>query len=459
MKHCHFIGIGGIGMGALAVLLIDKGYAVSGSDVRENSMIDKLKSKGAAIFIGHDAKNIEGADSVIFSSAIRDDNVELLEAKQRGIDIKQRAELLADLMKDHIAITVAGAHGKTTTSSMISNLLIEADLKPTIAVGGIINQISSNARLGEGKYFVSEVDESDGSFLKFIPDFSIITNVDFEHVDYYKDFNSVLDAYRNFIDKTKDDGLIIAFGEDKNLMTLLKASGRTYKTYGFCNDCDVYANNIEFDNFSSSFNCVYEAEDLGRVVLRTPGRHNILNALACISLGLSLEIDFDTISSSFNSFSGVSRRFELIADIGGIKIVDDYGHHPTEIKETLKTANNLKQNKLIVVFQPHRYSRTKFLFDEFKTSFYDCDQLIVTDIYAASESSIDGITSEKLVDAIKENNPNATYLKKDDIIERLIDIAEEGDIVMTLGAGDITNISKEFVNRKKFLIKQEVVSS
>ncbi len=449
-KHYHFIGIGGIGMGALASLVMAQGHHASGSDLKDSAMTQRLKEEGAKIFIGHDARNVEDADFVIFSSAVDENNPELKTATARNIPILRRAQLLSQLMQGHIGITVAGAHGKTTTTSMISNLLINAGLQPTTAVGGIINGTTNNARLGAGRHFVAEVDESDGSFLYFSPQYSVITNIDFEHLDYYHNWENIIKAYREFIWKTTVDGVVIGFGDDERLMALLKASKRNFETYGFTKDHAVHALNIQFDHFSSRFDCIVHGKNMGPVVLNVPGQHNIANAMACISLGLKLNIDFNVIVQNLREYKGVNRRFQTIGTVDEVLVIDDYGHHPTEILATLSAAQKVKKNRLVVAFQPHRYTRLKSLLKEFAQSLTQCDYLIVTDVYAASEKPIEGITGARLSEEVQKiSTKPVVYLEKDKIMEHLLKIVKPGDLVMTLGAGDITKISYELVEALK----------
>lgn len=461
-KHYHFIGIGGIGMGALAALSLDKGYHVSGSDLNSNQMTKRLKARGANIALGHSEENVGGADCVVFSSAICEDNPELVEARRKGIPIVQRAKLLAELMEGYIGITVAGAHGKTTTTSMIAHLLDHANLEPTTAIGGIVNGGRSHAELGEGDYFVTEVDESDGSFLNFTPRYSIITNIDLEHVDYYQNWKNVLDAYRTFIGNTEQDGILLVYGDDEPLMSLMKKSGRAFMTYGFTGSNNVSAANIKFDQFQSTFNCIVDGKDLGEVSLQVPGKHNIANALACISLGRNLLISFDTIRESLNNYKGVQRRFQLKAKVDDIWIIDDYAHHPTEIRATLKTALVFKQSlcdkadndgtsgRLITVFQPHRYTRVNGLMAEFAQSLVFSNHLIVTDIYAASERPIEGVTAEKLCEHIQAMTEKPVcYVPKKEVTDYLLTVVKPQDLILTLGAGDITRIADELAEALK----------
>lgn len=445
-KHYHFIGIGGIGMGALAILLLKKGCKVSGSDLRENKMVQDLREQGAWITIGHAKENIAGADFVVFSSAVASDNPELQESREKKIPVMPRAQLLVELMQGHTAVTVAGAHGKTTTTSMISNMLIKAGLQPTTAIGGMVTSGSSGyqASLGGGKYFVAETDESDGSFLKFSPKYSVITNIDFEHVDYFHDWDGILRAYAQFIGRTARDGLLIACGDDGNLRGLLTQSPCPVRTYGFGSDNDVTAQNIFLDASGARFECLRKGKSLGTIHLQVPGKHNIANAMACVALGLHLGIAWDVIRESLEEYTGVQRRFQIKAKAGDIWVVDDYAHHPTEIKATLAAARQMGRKRVVVIFQPHRYTRVQSLWDEIAKSFFGIDYLVLTDIYAASEKPVAGITSAKLKERIEqENSCPVVYLEKKDVLRHVIDRANPGDIIVVLGAGDITYVADE----------------
>jgi len=456
-RQYHFVGIGGVGMGTLASLVLDRGHSVSGSDSKENAMTQALRAKGASIFIGHDAGQVGSADFVIYSSAIRADNPELAEAGRRGIPTLKRAKLLSELMENQCGITVVGAHGKTTTSSMTANLLLKAGFNPTTAIGGVINGETYHANLGDGKYFVAELDESDGSFLYFKPRISVLTNIDFEHVDYYHTWENILAAFKQFIGQTDSEGTVIAFGGDDRLMTLVRGCGRTFMTYGLNGTEDVFARNIREENGADSVTafdcyCGTAAKLLGEIRLRVPGRHNILNAMACVAVGLNLGIDFAVIQESLKSFQGVKRRFQWKGRMHGIAVVDDYGHHPTEVEATLKTALSLRDKRLITVFQPHRYTRTKFLMADFVRVLALSDQLIITDIYAASEKPIPGVSAEALCERIvASGKKEVRYLPKEKIFSCLKDMVQPGDMVLTLGAGDVYRAGEELV---EFLQKQ-----
>ncbi len=439
MKY-HFIGIGGIGMGTLASLLLRKGCVVSGSDIRENSMTLRLQKEGAYIFLGHKATNIQEADCVVYSSAIALNNPEMRKAKEKNIPVLSRAQLLVHLMEGLDGITVAGAHGKTTTSAMIAGLLIKVQLSPSVAIGGIMAG-NNNAVLGTGRYFVAELDESDGSFLNFQPMYSVITNMDFEHIDYYQNWDNILKAYRQFIHQTAAGGKLFICGDDERLLKLISESGKEYLTYGFSKTNDCRAENIIIEGFSTQFDCIFRGENLGQVILHVPGKYNILNALACISVGLSLSISFHLMKESLAEYQSVERRFQIKGRINGVQIIDDYAHHPTEIKAVIEAAQQLGARRLITVFQPHRYSRLQALFDEFVRSFQQSDYVVVTDIYAAGEDSIDGITAQRLVEVMKKTTEKpVVYVPRNQVEEYIYTRLQTDDVVLTLGAGDITHI-------------------
>jgi len=459
-QHYHLIGIGGIGMGTIASLLLDKGYKVSGSDVKENQMIHHLLKKGAAITIGHNSENVAHADIVVYSSAIKESNCELAAAHRRGMPVLQRAQVLAQLMREHIGITIAGAHGKTTTTSMVGQMLNQAGFNPTTAIGGIINGKNSSATLGQGKYFVSEVDESDGSFLYFSPHYSIITNMDLEHLDYYQNWKNIADAYQKFIEKTNQDGTILVYGDDKRLCELVRQGARKYKTYGFSSADHVFATNIMMDGFRSTFDCIVDGVNRGSVILNVPGRHNIANAMACISLGEELKIDFGIICQSLESFTGVQRRFQTLGKFNGGYVIDDYAHHPTEILATLQTAKELSNGRVVGIFQPHRYTRFKSLWKEFMDSLNDIDYLIVTDVYEASEAPIEGVNSSRFVQELNKICDNTVlYIKKEKILSHILKVFQPDDLVITLGAGDINQIGYDLVKKlqeKKTKVLQKI---
>jgi len=449
-KHYHFIGIGGIGMSGIAQLLLRAGATVSGSDVKESHATQELKALGARISIGHDAKNIDGAQVVVYSSAIKEDNPEFAVAKLKGILIK-RAQALAQLMRDKTVITVTGSHGKTTTTSLVSYLLLEAGLNPTAAIGGILRNIDNNAFLGSGKYFIAEADESDGSFLYYSPKYSIITNIDREHLDYYKTFEAEIRAFKEFIHKTEEGGCIFACSDDENLSDILKGYKFRRVLFGIERQADIYPKNIEMNGLSSDFDCYYQNKFVGRFHLALGGIHNISNSLAVIALGLELGIGLEFIKKTLSLYRGAKRRLEIKYQDDNFLLIDDYAHHPTEIKATLAAARNIKVKRMIAIFQPHRYTRTQLLLDEFSRSFDLADYVLITDIYAASEPSIEGVSAKKVHDKIKEHAPDkkVLYLPKERITEHILEIISPGDMVITIGAGDIVKISDELAEKLK----------
>jgi len=455
-EHYHFIGIGGSGMGPLALLMVAKGYRVSGSDLKENVLTKQLREKGANIFIGHDADHVEGAHVVVYSSAILEDNPERGEAKRRHVPILRRAELLAQLMNEQIGVAVAGAHGKTTTTSMISHLFVQAGLNPSTSVGGIVNGAYGSS-LGDGRYFVAEMDESDGSFWYFYPQYGVVTNIDFEHVDFYQNWDNILNGYARFIQQISDKGKLLIYGEDKYLPSLAKRSGKDFLSYGLGEDNTIYAKEIVITEKGSSFDCYIHREKIGRIELEVLGKHNILNAMACVGIGHALSIDFNLIQHSLKSFRGVQRRFQIKGNINNILIVDDYGHHPTEIRATIATARLLKPKRLVTVFQPHRYSRTKFLMDEFIDCLSLTDYLVLMDIYAASEKPIVGISSLGMWTKFQKIcNLAGVYLKKEEIVAHLVKMLSPGDLVLFLGAGDINLLADQLIQH---LTKNKVTSN
>ncbi len=441
MAQYHFIGIGGIGMGKLASLLLSKGTTVSGSDVVENAMVKSLRDQGADIVIGHHPANIHEAQYVVYSSAIAPDNSELLAAKEKGCCLVRRAQLLAELMRDYYTVTVAGAHGKTTTTSMIAHMMMREGLDPTVALGGVFQQGSYREQLGHGDYFVAELDESDGSFLFFSPTISVVTNIDFEHVDYYGDWEHILAAYAQFVHQTSDQGVAIGCGDDSRLRTILASSGKAVLYYGLADHNDFYATDIRCIDGRMEFQCMRGHQDLGRISLAVYGRHNVLNALACIAVGLRLGLSFSSIQQSLSLYVGVRRRLEAKGVWDGIRLFDDYAHHPTEIKATLQAVRDLRPQRVVAIFQPHRYTRTKFLWNEFLGAFDNADELIITDIYAASERVLMETDVRRLCDDISNRSKRpAVYVAKGDIAQKVAQLVRPGDYVVTLGAGDITKV-------------------
>lgn len=442
-------------MSAIATLLIKEGFTVSGSDVKENQIIKNLMQAGAKIFIGHDRKNItESVDTLVYSTAVGQDNPELIEASNRGLEIFRRAEMLYRLMKGKQTITVTGAHGKTTTASLIAFILSQAGLRPTAAVGGLIKNFAINAWLGEGNYFVAEADESDASFLNYRPKYSVITNIDKEHLDYYGNFRALLNAFSKFMARLEDGGLLILNSADKNLLKLAKRTGKLFLTFGLDSKADIRAENLKILPSGSEFDCFLRREKLGSIVSPLLGEHNILNCLAAVLLALELNIDFKVIKEAIRDFQGTKRRQEIKLNNPKLMVFDDYAHHPTEIKATLRaikdSMNNQGNKKIIAVFQPHRYSRTKILLRELSRSFSSVDHLIITDIYAASEEPIRGIDAQLLYGKIKKMKKNDVYyMPRPEIVPHILNNLSGNDVVVFLGAGDITKLSDEFSERAK----------
>lgn len=436
-------------MSGIAQLLLRCGMKVSGSDLKAGRITEELKSLGAQIYIGHNPENIRGADTVIYSSAIREDNPEVVEAKNLNTPLKKRAEALAELMKDKTVITVTGSHGKTTTTSLASYLLMEAGLLPTVAIGGILKNIDTNACLGNGSYFVAEADESDGSFLYYQPKYSIITNIDREHLDYYGEFNAELDAFRAFISKTKDNGCVFFCYDDKNLKRLVADCKNRYVLFGLKEGADIYPKNIELKDLCSEFDCFFKNKFVDRFHLALAGEHNISNSLAVIALGLELGIDLGVIKRALLGYKGARRRLEVKFRDENYLVIDDYAHHPTEIKATLSAIQRLKHDRIIAVFQPHRYTRTKLLMEDFTACFDLADYLIVTDIYPAGEQPLEGINGKALFDKIKQRSPGKeiSFLQKEEIVAHILEIMKPGDLIITLSAGDIVKSSDELAKK------------
>ncbi|MFH1691592.1 MAG: UDP-N-acetylmuramate--L-alanine ligase [Candidatus Omnitrophota bacterium] len=445
LKHIHFIGIGGIGVSAIAQLALKKADKITGSDAKSSEITDKLKRLGIDVKIGHDASYVEGASLVVYSSAIPYDNPELAAARSKGISVKKRAEFLSLLMADKTVVTVSGAHGKTTTSSLAARLLCGAGFAPTVAVGGILREDGDNAKSGQSSYFVAEADESDGSFLLYKPDYSIITNIDDEHMDFYKSRDNLLNSFSQFISQTKKGGCVFYCRDDEVLASSVVNSGVRCISFGFTQEADFYPENVTFLSDGFVFNCMHRGKLLGEIALNLIGRHNILNVLAVVALGIELGIDFLKISSVLAGFKGVQRRFQIKYDGLDVKIVDDYAHHPTEILAILEAASLSLRRRLVVVFQPHRYTRTSMLLDRFAQCFHKSDHLVITDIYAAGEKVIAGIDSEHVANRIRAYvKTPVDYVARHNVIDYLKGVICKNDLILFLGAGDITKISDEF---------------
>jgi len=451
IEKIHFVGIGGIGMSGIAEVLLNLGYKVSGSDLRESDTTERLRNLGGEIAIGHDAANLTNVDVVVTSTAVQTDNPEVIEARRRMVPVIPRAEMLAELMRMKYGIAIAGTHGKTTTTSMVATVLTHAGIDPTIVIGGKLNTLGSNAKLGQGQFLVAEADESDGSFLTLSPTIAVVTNIDADHLDYYKGgIEEIKDTFVSFINKVPFYGLAVLCQEDRNINEIIPRIKKRFMTYGLSSQADLRATHVSLDGFQTTFTAHYKGYRLGEITFKMPGAHNVLNALACTAVALELDVPFDKIQEGFAQFGGVGRRFTVKGEKNGIMVVDDYGHHPAEIRATLAAARNgWPERRLVVAFQPHRYSRTKELFNDFVTCFYDADVLVLTDIYAASEQPIPGVSAERLADEVRRHGQrDVTYIAdRTELPAHLAGIAKEGDIMITLGAGNIWQAGEELVGR------------
>ncbi|MBR1858866.1 MAG: UDP-N-acetylmuramate--L-alanine ligase, partial [Selenomonadaceae bacterium] len=464
IKKIHFVGIGGAGMSPLARILIDMGFEVSGSDRADSPTIRMLRGRGANIFIGHEESNIStDLDAIVISSAIPNDNPEIAAAKKLRMNIMHRSDINAALLNAKRGIAVAGAHGKTTTTSMIGFVLYNAGVDPTIIIGGESADLGTSAILGKGEYLVSEADESDGSFVKLKPEIAVVTNVEDDHLDHYGTLDNIRKAFKTFIENVdSENGVAVLCFDNENLRDLANDINRKVISYGIDNDADFMAQNIEKNADGIEFDAVQKVDsqykELGHVSLKIHGQHNVLNALATIAVGVHIGVDFDKIASGLSQFHGAKRRFQTKGHVKNVWIVDDYAHHPTEIAATLRAARDTKPKRLICVFQPHRYSRTKLLLKEFGSAFKEADILVLTDIYAAGEQPIEGVTGESMLKEVIETtsqevsyNPNV-----DAIAEYLVDVVDEGDLVITMGAGNIYKVGEELVEmlkrRKKIIV-------
>ena len=447
IQRIHFVGIGGIGMSGIAEVLLNLGYKISGSDLKKSAVTERLAGLGAIVWEGHKAENVPGAEVVVTSSAIASDNPEIAEARKLHIPVIQRAEMLAELMRLKYGIAIAGMHGKTTTTSMVAAVLAAGGLDPTVVVGGRVDAMGSNARLGKSHYLVAEADESDRSFLKLSPILAVVTNIDREHMDCYRNMREVKRAFLDFMDRVPFYGVVVACNDDPLLHRALPEVQRRVLTYGTRRGSDfrVKLDEAGFDPEAgpfSRFHVTYGGKDLGEFLLRVPGAHNVLNASAAIAVGVGLGIPVEQIHSGLENFRGVDRRFHLRGKAAGVSVIDDYGHHPTEIRATLAAALQCKFRKIHVLFQPHRYTRTRDLMDEFANAFHDADSLFVLDIYPASEPPIEGITGEALAKKINEKGGQpARYLSSfTDAATAVSSVAEDGDLILTLGAGSVSQL-------------------
>jgi UDP-N-acetylmuramate--alanine ligase len=450
-QHVHFVGIGGSGMSGIAEVLVNLGYRVSGSDLKRSGTTDRLAGLGAHIAEGHRAENIEGAHVVVISTAVKPDNPELLAARKSGIPVIPRAEMLAELMRLKYGVAIAGSHGKTTTTSMVAFVLDRGGLDPTVVVGGRLAVLGSGARLGKGDFMVVEADESDRSFLKLTPTVAVVTNIDREHLDTYRDLADVQDAFVGFVNKVPFYGAAVLCLDDAPVQDILPRVERRVITYGLSPQADISGRNVALGRAGSQFTVVARGQELGNVTLAVPGAHNVLNALAAVAVGLDLEVAFEQVRSGLGSFTGVDRRFQVRGEAAGVTVVDDYGHHPTEIQATLEALTRFADGRrTVVLFQPHRHTRTELLWDEFIRAFHRADVLLLTDIYAAGEEPRPGITSEALAEAIAARGHRGVRhvgdLKR--AMDELASEAREGDVVLTLGAGSIWTAGDELLRRR-----------
>ncbi|MCW5965238.1 MAG: UDP-N-acetylmuramate--L-alanine ligase [Bryobacterales bacterium] len=443
-QHIHFVGIGGIGMSGIAEVLLNLGYTITGSDLRGTPITERLERLGARVYRGHAARHVDGAKVVVVSSAVDASNPEFQEARALGIPVIPRGELLAELMRLKFGVAVAGSHGKTTTTSMVAAVLSQAELDPTVVVGGRVSTFGgTNARVGKSDFLVVESDESDRSFLKLAPILAIVTNIDLEHLDHYSSLEDIQDAFVEFINKVPFYGAAIVCLDDANLQQILPRLERRILTYGVSAQADLRIVAWEYAGLSSLFRLSFRGRDLGEFRLHVPGFHNILNATAAVATALELEVDLQRIRQGVEAFEGVERRFQLKGNVHGIAVVDDYAHHPTEIRATLEAMRVSQYERIHVLFQPHRYSRTQQLMDEFAGAFNLAHSVLVVPIYAASEQPIPGVTSERLVERMREFGHKGAQICEDlsSAVETLLTVTERGDAIVTMGAGTVSQAS------------------
>jgi len=457
IKKIHFVGIGGIGMSGIAELLLNLNYRVSGSDLRETETTRRLAELGGDIVIGHRRENITGVDVVVTSTAVKADNPEVVEALRQHVAVIPRAEMLAELMRMKYGIAIAGTHGKTTTTSMMSVVLHHAGIDPTAVIGGKLDAFGSNAKLGRGKFLVAEADESDGSFMHLSPTIAVVTNIDADHLDYYSGIEEIKQIFVDFINKVPFYGRAVLCLEDPNIQAILPQVKKRFITYGFSSQADFYADEIQHHQGRTSFTVYFQGRELGQISFRMPGRHNVLNALSVVAVAHELEIPIATIIDGFRNFGGLQRRFEVRDEIDNIMIIDDYGHHPAEIKATLSAAKTGWNKRVIAVFQPHRYSRTSALFNDFLTAFYQADQLVITSVYGAGEEPISGATGAALAQGIIEHGHKAvTYCETlEAVSDYVAETVESGDMVVTLGAGDVNRVCRLVADKLRNKVVQE----
>ncbi|HZK24890.1 MAG TPA: UDP-N-acetylmuramate--L-alanine ligase [Oscillospiraceae bacterium] len=441
IKHIHFIGIGGYGMSALARVLLDIGYIVSGSDKKQSAITAMLQKEGAVVYQDHRGTNITGAELVIYSTAIAPDNVELVAAKQAKLPVWHRSELLAQFINGRFGIAIAGAHGKTTTTSMVAAVLTRGQLDPTAFIGGIFHEFNGNSRIGKSELVVAEADESDNTFLRYRPRIAVVTNIDADHLEHYQgDFRLLLNAYREFLNNVAADGTAVLCADDPYLRDMRPTHLRKVVTYGL-EEGDWRAENLQEEGWRTRFTVIGPTGMHGEIALPVPGRHNVLNALAAVAVAQELKVDFSAIREGLESFHGADRRFQILCQENDIVVVDDYAHHPTEIRATIQATRAGHNKRLLIVFQPHRFSRTKCFFNEFVQAFAGADKVFLQQIYAASEKPLEGISSGKLAEEMRARGMDVTQLDRaEDIIEQVLAMAQPGDLIITMGAGDVTEI-------------------
>jgi len=450
-RHIHMVGIGGIGMSGMAEILLLKDYKVTGSDANKGETIPRLEKLGAEISIGHDAENIEGADVVVYTSAVKaEENIETKAALEQGIPVIKRAEMLAELMRMKYGIGIAGTHGKTTTTTLTGHVVQDGSFDPTIIVGGKVHSFSkTNAVVGEGDIFVVEADEFDRTFLRLSPSLAVITNVEADHLDIYDNLDDVKQAFIDFANKVPFYGAVVLCLDDSNVRSIIPEIDRRIISYGLTPQAQIRAVDIEPDQFNTTFTVLNNDEKLGDITLKAPGEHNVKNALAAVAIGIELNIKFKEIKSGLERYEGVFRRFQLKAEIDDIMVIDDYAHHPTEVQATLDAARSgWEDRRIIAVFQPHLYSRTQNLYKEFGLSFFDAEVCVITDVYPSREEPIEGVTGKLIADAAKEYGHRQVYYVEDKkaLPAKLKDLAQPGDVIITMGAGDIYEYGQEFVN-------------
>src|SRR5688572_2349613 len=450
-RQIHFVGIGGSGMSGIAEVLLNLGYQVSGSDQKRSAVTDRLATLGARIYEGHAAANVAEAQVVVTSTAVKADNPEVMQARRQGLPVIPRAEMLAELMRLKYGVAVAGSHGKTTTTSMVAMVLDKGGLDPTVVVGGRVGTMGSGARLGRGEFMVAEADESDRSFLKLSPTVAVVTNIDREHLDTYKDLADVQQTFLDFVNKVPFYGAAVLCLDDGPVQDILPRVERRVVTYGLSRQAEVQARDVGLGPMGSAYTAASGDAVLGRIELKVPGAHNVLNSLAAVAVGLDLGVPFEAVQEGLALFTGVDRRFQLRGEAGGVTVVDDYGHHPTEIRATLETLRGRAgTRRTVVLFQPHRYTRTQHLWDDFCKAFHLADMLLLVDVYPAGEEPVEGVNAETLAAAIgKRGHRQAIYAgDMKSAIERLCQEVREGDVVLTLGAGSVWTAGDELLKRR-----------